>query len=605
MTINSNVTVDDKIIAIMGPTGAGKSNLIDTLANHTVQWAGSQLKSVTQEVRTLRLPNPVDGRNTLVLVDTPGFDDTTRSDMEILTMIADWLQKTYKGGVKLAGIIYVHRITDNRMGGTPHRNLRMFGELCGENAAGRVALVTTMWDKLKEMKVGEARENELRANYWKMMIERDATTHRFRNSREDAFNIVMHLLRKQSDAEAVLLQQELVDFHRRLNETQAGRTLYSDLQNLLSRQKETLSALADQARTKDNPKLVAELESEKERITKEFEKTFTQVQELKISFGRRIWLFFAKKLPTVRPDDQIIAFMGPTGAGKSNLIDLLAKNKVQWAGERLQSVTQEVRSVRLPHPVTKSKTLVLVDTPGFDDTARSDMEILETIATWLKKTYKQGVKLAGIVYVHRITDNRMAGTPHRNLRMFGELCGEKAAQRVVLVTTMWDKLKNPEVGGKRERELHASYWKVMLEKNATSSRFSNTEKDAWKIVTTILEKHEKLRAEAVLLQEELVDFRRRLNETQAGQTLYTDLQKLLAKQKETLTHLAEQAKRANNAKLAADFEEQRRITEAALEKTFQQVDALKVPFSRRVRLFFAKKLPTNPLKIEEEKEIRG
>ncbi|CAA7261007.1 unnamed protein product [Cyclocybe aegerita] len=591
MNVNSNVTIDDKIIAIMGPTGAGKSNLIDTLANHTVQWAGSQLKSVTQEVRTLRLPNPVDGRNTLVLVDTPGFDDTTRSDMEILTMIADWLQKTYKGGVKLAGIIYVHRITDNRMGGTPHRNLRMFGELCGENAAGRVALVTTMWDKLKEIKVGDSRENELRTNYWKTMIEKNATTHRFRNNRADALNIVMHLLQKQSDTEAVLLQEELVDFKRRLNETQAGRTLYSDLQNLLSRQKETLSALADQARTKDNPKLVAELEAEKERISKEFEKTFTQVQELKISFGRRIWLFFAKKLPTL------------TQALK--LIDLLAKNKVQWAGESLQSVTQEVRSVRLPHPVTKSKTLVLVDTPGFDDTVRSDMEILETIAVWLKKTYKQGVKLAGIVYVHRITDNRMAGTPHRNLRMFGELCGEKAAQRVVLVTTMWDKLKHPEVGGKRERELHDSYWKVMLEKNATSSRFFNTEKDAWKIVTTILEKHEKLRAEAVLLQEELVDFRRRLNETQAGQTLYTDLQKLLAKQKETLTHLAEQAKRANNAKLAADFEEQKRVTEAALEKTFQQVDALKVPFSRRVRLFFAKKLPTNPLKIQEETEMRG
>lgn len=32
--------------------------------------------------------------NRLVFVDTPGFDDTNKSDMEILEMIAEWLKKT-------------------------------------------------------------------------------------------------------------------------------------------------------------------------------------------------------------------------------------------------------------------------------------------------------------------------------------------------------------------------------------------------------------------------------------------------------------------------------------------------------------------------------
>lgn len=31
----------------------------------------------------------------MVFVDTPGFDDTYKSDTEILSMIADWLVKTY------------------------------------------------------------------------------------------------------------------------------------------------------------------------------------------------------------------------------------------------------------------------------------------------------------------------------------------------------------------------------------------------------------------------------------------------------------------------------------------------------------------------------
>ncbi len=35
-----------------------------------------------------------DGNHSLVLVDTPGFDDTTRTDMEILDMIGAWLEKT-------------------------------------------------------------------------------------------------------------------------------------------------------------------------------------------------------------------------------------------------------------------------------------------------------------------------------------------------------------------------------------------------------------------------------------------------------------------------------------------------------------------------------
>ena len=31
-------------------------------------------------------------------------------------------------------------------------------------------------------------------------------------------------------------------------------------------------------------------------------------------------------------------------------------------------------------------SIVLVDTPGFDDTKKSDLEILELISNWLKET---------------------------------------------------------------------------------------------------------------------------------------------------------------------------------------------------------------------------
>ena len=55
--------------------------------------------------------------------------------------------------------------------------------------------------------------------------------------------------------------------------------------------------------------------------------------------------------------------------------------------------------------------------------------------------------------MHRISDNRMAGTPLKNLKMFAQLCGSVAAERVVLTTTMWGKLSSPGIGEKREKEM--------------------------------------------------------------------------------------------------------------------------------------------------------
>lgn len=47
------------------------------------------LKSCTETVAATQ-PFHVDGRK-VVLVDTPGFDDTTKTDSEILKLIADFL----------------------------------------------------------------------------------------------------------------------------------------------------------------------------------------------------------------------------------------------------------------------------------------------------------------------------------------------------------------------------------------------------------------------------------------------------------------------------------------------------------------------------------
>ncbi|TFK33953.1 hypothetical protein BDQ12DRAFT_690350 [Crucibulum laeve] len=282
---------------------------------------------------------------------------------------------------------------------------------------------------------------------------------------------------------------------------------------------------------------------------------------------------------------------------QEKLIDTLTGQSGQRSGSGLESYTTELHAVRLRRHAQKGDRIVFIDTPGFDNTHRSDLEILQTISKWLTDTYKNGVKLAGIVYTHRISDNRMAGTPYRNLRMFGELYGDKAARNVILVTTMWDRVQR-HLGEKRESELKSKYWKVLLDRGSDCYRFDNTQASAWAVIDKILESDD---TETLLLQEELVELRKRLQETQAGITLYDTLQKALLEQKETIRQLAEQATLQNNPKLAKELEDEYKRIQITFDKTFQELNQLKIPLSRRiVLLLFGKKSKAHSLKIVGE-----
>ncbi|KAG6335336.1 hypothetical protein ID866_3747 [Astraeus odoratus] len=281
----------DIVIAIMGPTGSGKSNFINKLTGTREERGAGGLKSCTQGIRefTVDLAN---GHH-YVFVDTPGFDDTYRSDRDILRTIADWLENKYRGSVKLAGVIYTHRITDNRMSGSVCKNLDMFGRLCGDKAAARVRLVTTMWDKVKDQQVASNRVAQLEGNFWKPLLEEGARHEKFRgNNQASAWKIVEGLT---GDTEALLLQEELVDAERRLNETTAGKALYSQFQKLLQEQKETIKQLQEEAKAQKDPALARELQAEYDRIEAQLQKTWDEMEKLKIPLGRRIALFFSKK----------------------------------------------------------------------------------------------------------------------------------------------------------------------------------------------------------------------------------------------------------------------------------------------------------------------
>jgi predicted GTPase len=75
----------------MGPTGSGKSAFIN-LASGSELHVGETLESCTDEVNATA-PFEFEGRQ-VVLVDTPGFDDTDKSDTDILLMISEYLAQS-------------------------------------------------------------------------------------------------------------------------------------------------------------------------------------------------------------------------------------------------------------------------------------------------------------------------------------------------------------------------------------------------------------------------------------------------------------------------------------------------------------------------------
>ena len=118
------------------------------------------------------------------------------------------------------------------------------------------------------------------------------------------------------------------------------------------------------------------------------------------------------------------------------------------------------------------RRVVLIDTPGFDDTTQSDTDVLKMIAAFLETSYvhlrldsdpfsphetcpvsryKRGGTLARVLYFHRISDFRMTDVSGKNPSMFRKVCGDGALRNVIIVTNMWGEV-DPQTGNAREAE---------------------------------------------------------------------------------------------------------------------------------------------------------
>jgi hypothetical protein len=180
------------------------------------------------------------------------------------------------------------------------------------------------------------------------------------------------------------------------------------------------------------------------------------------------------------------------------------------------------------------RQVVLLDTPAFDHTRKSEIEILRIIALELEakyvpfpvynglykhslsfERYRQGIKLHGIIYLHRITDVRVTDALKHDFLVLRKLCGNKGIRNVAIVTSMWNEVKAKD-GRRRvgDLELTSDFFAPAIEEGARLMHHTGGT-TVHAIIRSMLRNH----PEALAIQEELVDKNMNIDQTSAGKEI--------------------------------------------------------------------------------------
>jgi hypothetical protein len=115
----------------------------------------------------------------------------------------------------------------------------------------------------------------------------------------------------------------------------------------------------------------------------------------------------------------------------------------------------------------KTSRIHLIDTPGFDDSNRLDVEVLQEIVFWLTHAYDNAFFLDGLLYLHNINAPRFEGAHRRGFDIFKALCGEQNYKCVYLASTFWDEAKSRGDSDfakafKRHDQLQDEFWEPLI-----------------------------------------------------------------------------------------------------------------------------------------------
>ncbi|KAF9042484.1 hypothetical protein BJ165DRAFT_1595660 [Panaeolus papilionaceus] len=188
-----------------------------------------------------------------------------------------------------------------------------------------------------------------------------------------------------------------------------------------------------------------------------------------------------------------ILILGPTGAGKSSFIEALAGEgqSLGISKDQLAGFTQEVTGYEVKNAIVLfgeniACPLYLIDAPGFSDSKISELEIIIKVKQWMKDHGVVGV--GGVLYLSPITDTRAPGSKRRTIKMIQLLLHNDSFHYLNIVTTMWDRLSNPQAEKRAETnfaQLRDDIWRGAISSGAKISRYCNDFDSAIQILRSI------------------------------------------------------------------------------------------------------------------------
>jgi len=257
--------------------------------------------------------------------------------------------------------------------------------------------------------------------------------------------------------------------------------------------------------------------------------------------------------PIETPKPEIlIALLGVTGAGKTTFASRVSGDTNLQIGHGIHSckrihcqypwtlpsaagfklLSNECTGTQEPQVVSFSfegHPIVLIDTPGFDDDSRSDVEILEELAAWMAKDgHLEHKQLDGLILLHPITVLRAGGAERKRTRLLKNILGPQAYKHIVIATTMHEHLSSEADIAERVDGRRQELWGDMEGKGTKLVKHSNTKESADRIIRMVIENSGKAGKLRSLLQEELAKDPRVIRTT-AGKDVKKQLEAEISK----------------------------------------------------------------------------
>jgi hypothetical protein len=186
--------------------------------------------------------------------------------------------------------------------------------------------------------------------------------------------------------------------------------------------------------------------------------------------------------------------------------------------------------------------IILLDPIPLDSLHEPDSSILKYIERWVVRNDTIRVRLAGVIYMHDITRTRFPSSAVKVVQSFERLFRKSTPIKTILVVSKWEQLDDKT----REERLarlarDTTQWGAMVLKGSSVYPFTLTAPDGHQILRTILgESHRTI----LDVQQQLVDSRMNLSETEAGKAVAEENRKLRSLHQDEMLSLKFEMKHA-------------------------------------------------------------